>query len=194
MTDDALSKLWVSNGRIEEDQLHATVHATLEEHRAIRHREVAARIGLIGVLGVLFPVLVWFAAYGRTPAVRGGYALMAAGAAVAVFTEWVYLSWARQCDPRSIDTRSQLLNNAAILFRQVWLLRAAAFSTAPLFVGTALVGSWMYQHSSHTTGYVWWTGVVIGWAFVGLGSRAKAAELEKRRKGIEKLLRDMDDR
>jgi len=194
MTDDSLSKLWVSNGQIAEDQLHATVQATLEEHRATRQREIAARIGLIGVLGLLFPVLVWCAAYGKTPAVRGGYALMAVGAAVAVFTEWIYLSWARQCDPRSIDTRSQLLNNAAILFRQIWLLRAAALLTAPLFVGAAFIGTWMYQHSSHATGYVWWAGVVVVWAFVGFGSRRHAAKLENRRKGIETLLREMDDR
>lgn len=194
MTDDSLSKLWVSNGRMDEDQLHATVHATLEEHRAIRHREVAARIGLIGVLGVLFPVLVWFAAYGKTPAVRGGYALMAAGSAVAVITEWIYLSWTRQCDPTSIDSRSQLMNNAAILFRQIWLLRAAAVLTAPLFVGAAFIGSWMYQHSSHTTGYVWWTGFAVVWVFVALGTRGKATQLENSRKGIDRLLREMDGR
>ena len=194
MTDDSLSKLWISNGRIEEGQLHATVHATLEEHRAIRQREVAARIGLCGVLGVLFPVLVWFAAYGKTPAVRGGYTLMAAGSAVAVITEWIYLSWTRQCDPTSIDSRSQLVNNAAILFRQIWLLRAAALLTAPLFVGAAFIGGWMYQHSSHTTGYVWWTGLAAAWLFVGLGTRGKAKQLEVSRTGIERLLREMDER
>lgn len=194
MTDDSLSRLWVSNDRVAEDRLQAAVRAALEEHRAVRQREVAARVGLAGVLGVLFPVLVWFAAFGKTPAVRGGYALMAAGSAVSVFTEWIYLSWTKQCDPRSIDMRSQLMNNAAILFRQVWLLRTAWLLTAPLFLGGALVGSWIYQHSGHATGYVWWAGMAVAWAFVALGSRAGTAKLELRRTQIEELLREMDER
>ena len=194
MTDDSLSKLWVSDDRVGDNRLRAAVSAALEEHRVGRQREVAARVGLAVLLGILFPVLVWCSAFGKTPAVRGGYALMAAGSAVAVFTEWMYLSWTRQCDPRAIDMRSQLMNNAAILFRQAWLLRSAGLLTAPLFLGGALVGSWLYQHSGHATGYVWWTGMAVIWAIVGLGSWTGAARLQIRRMQIEELLREMDER
>ena len=74
----------------------AAMTATLLESGERRLRAA----GMIA-LAVLCPVLLWCAAYGITPLVRGGYALMAAGTAILVYAEWAYLEWCRQARPGS---------------------------------------------------------------------------------------------
>ena len=67
------------------------VNAVLNEDRAAREKDRWTNIGGGLSVALLCPALLWCAAYGITPLVRGGYALMAAGTAILVSTGWMYL-------------------------------------------------------------------------------------------------------
>ena len=54
---------------------------------------------MLFALALLVPTMLWGAAYGVTPLVRGAYALMAVGSAMIVAAEWIYLEWSRQALP-----------------------------------------------------------------------------------------------
>src|SRR5688572_825405 len=84
------------------------MNAVLNEDRSCRGREQAIRIASVLALALLCPALLWCAAYGTTPLVRGGYALMAVGTAVLVSTELIYMAWSRQALPGPADARSHL--------------------------------------------------------------------------------------
>src|SRR5688500_10098731 len=96
MSDDSLPAVWSSDQPTGRTTVVAAVDAALAEDRVSRHKERRVRIACVLALAVLCPALLWFAAHGRTPLVRGGYALMAAGTAVMVFAEWMYLVWSRE--------------------------------------------------------------------------------------------------
>ena len=130
------------------------------------------------------PVLLWAAAHGKTPLVRGGYALMALGAGLAVFAEWMYLSWSRQALPGPVDARSQLQNTALMLFRQSALMRTAAVWCAPIFLGTIFIATWLYQERGHASGYLLWTTVAVAWSVSAVGCRSMAAQVDRRRRRI----------
>ena len=87
------------------------------------------------------------------------YALMAAGTAVLVFAEWMYLDWSRQALPGPADARSQLHRTAVLLSREAWLVRTAPLWCAPIFIGTALIGAWVYREVGHAAGYLLWATV-----------------------------------
>src|SRR5687767_9246253 len=108
MSDDSVRAVWISGQPFDKATVMTAVHAALTEDRAVRDKERWLRIASVFAVAVLCPVLLWCAAFGRTPLVRGGYALMAAGTAVLVFAEWMYLDWSRQALPGPADARSQL--------------------------------------------------------------------------------------
>ena len=66
------------------------MNAVLDEDRAARDKDRRTHIAAGSVLALLCPALLWCAAYGITPLVRGGYALMATGTAILVSTGWRY--------------------------------------------------------------------------------------------------------
>ena len=191
MSDDSLAAVWRADSPVQKSTLLAAIDAVLNEDRAGRDKERAIRIASLLLLSLLCSALLWCAAYGTTPLVRGGYALMAAGTAVLVSAEWIYLAWSRQALPGPADARSQLLTTAFVLARQARLLRTAPLWCAPIFVGTALIGGWMYQERSHTAAYLLWATVSAGWVIVAVGGAATGAKLDRRRTRVEELLTEL---
>jgi len=167
------------------------MQAVLDEDRADRLRHAGLRALALTALAILCPVLIWCAAHGVTPIVRGGYALMATGAAVVGFAEWIYLSWSRQAQPAAVDAQSQLHTTAVMLRRLAVLMRMTGLWSAPVFVGVAFIGTWLYQERSHAGGYMLWSVVVVGWSVAVAGSMSKAARLDQRRLRMEELLADL---
>ena len=191
MSDDSLPAVWIADPPIQKDTVLTAMTAILNEDRASRDKERAIRIASVLALALLCPALLWCAAYGTTPLVRGGYALMAAGTAVLVSTEWIYLAWSRQALPGPADARSQLQKTAFMLARQGRLLRTAPLWCAPVFIGTALIGVWLFQERSHAAGYMLWTIVATGWCIVAAGGTLTGTKIDQRRVRIEQLLSDL---
>jgi hypothetical protein len=149
------------------------------------------RIAFVIALCLLCPATLWCAAYGKTPLVRGAYALMGAGTAVAVFAEWLYLSWSRQALPGPADTRSQLQTTALQLARQANLFRTGPLWSAPIFVGVAMIGLWLYEERSHAGGDALWAITAAGWIVASVGGAAKARTIDARRSRMERMLGDL---
>ena len=181
MNDDALPAVWIADPPIQKDTVLTAINAVLDEDRACRGKERSIRVASVLALALLCPALLWCAAYGITPLVRGGYALMAAGTAVLVSTEWIYLAWSRQTLPGPADARSQLQKTAFVLARQARLMRTAALWCAPVFMGTALIGVWLFQERSQAEGYMLWAIVGMGWGIVLLGGAATGRKIDRRR-------------
>ena len=168
------------------------VDAVLREARAEHDKERWIRIGVRPRAGaVLCPVLVWCAAHGITPLVRGGYALMAVGAAILVYAEWTYLEWFRQARPGPADARTQLQRTAFLVSRQANLLRTMPLWSAPVFIGTAMIGLWLYQQRSQVGGSLLWAGLGAGWVLMVVGGLSKGRALDRRRSRMEQLLNDL---
>jgi hypothetical protein len=165
--------------------------AVLNEDRAARDKERGVRIVTGLALALLCPALLWCAAYGITPLVRGGYALMAAGTAILVSTFWIYESWSRQALPGPADARSQLQKSAFLLSRQASLMRTAPLCCAPIFLGTALISAWIYQQRSTTGGYLLWAVVAAGWLVVSVSGISTGRKLDQRRARMERLLSEL---
>jgi hypothetical protein len=140
---------------------------------------------------LLLPVLLWSAAHGVTPLVRGAYALMAAGGAVIVFAEWSYLEWSRQALPGPADARSQLQKAAFMLGRQVMLMNTAPIWSSPVFIGVTLIGVWLYRERTHAEAFVIWTITTAGWLATALGTIAVRARLNERKLQMERLLGEL---
>ena len=193
MIDDtsALPAVWMSDESTRNGELASAIDAVLNADRAARERENRIRHGSLLALICLLPPLLWFAAHGVTPVVRGAYALMAAGAAVVLYAEWMYLDWSRQALPGPDDARSQLQKTAFMLARQIELLRTAPFWTSPVFVGVALIGFWLYGARSHSGAFVLWTLTAAGWLVMSLGMASVGARLGKTRLEVERLLREL---
>ena len=191
MRDDSLSSVWTGDPPMEKNAVLAAVTAVLHEDRASRERERAIRIPSLLALAVLCPVLLWCAAYGISPIIRGAYALMAAGSAVLVATEWMFFEWDRHALPGPMDARSQLQKTAFMLARQATLMKTALLWSAPVFIGTALIGLWLYQERSHGAGYLLWAFVGPAWCVASIGGGAMGVKLDQRRLRIERLLTDL---
>jgi hypothetical protein len=191
MNDDSLPAIWMSDPPVDREAVKTAMNAVLDEDRAARYKDRRIRIGCVVALALLCPVLVWCAVYGISPLVRGGYALMAVGTTVLVSLEWIYLTWSWQALPGPADARSQLQASTYFLSRQSSLLRMAALWCAPIFIGTALLGLWLYQQRSATGGSLLWGGVVVGWVAVSVGGLSIGAKLDERRRRMERLLTDL---
>jgi hypothetical protein len=191
MSDESLPAVWIGDPPMEKNTVLAAMNAVLDEDRACREKERAIRIVSVLALALLCPALLWCAAYGISPMVRAGYALMAAGTAVLVTTEWIYLAWSRHALPGPVDARSQLQKTAFVLARQARLMKTALLWCAPVFIGTALIGVWLYQERSHSAGYLLWAIVGTAWCLVSVGGGSMGAKLDQRRMRIERLLTDL---
>ncbi len=191
MSHDSLPAVWVGDPPMEKDAMLAAANAVLDEDRASREKERAMRIASVLALAGLCPVLLWCAAYGISPIVRGAYALMAAGTAVLVTTEWIYLAWSRHAFPGPVDARSQLQKTAFVLARQARLMKTALLWCAPVFIGAVLIGVWLYQERSHTQGYLMWALVGTAWCVVSVGGGSMGTKLDQRRLRIERVLGDL---
>ena len=191
MNDDALPAIWMSDPPVDKEVVMHAVNAVLDEDRAAREKDRRIRIGFIFAPALLCPVVMWAAVYGISPLVRGGYALMAVGTAVLVSMEWMYLTWSRLALPGPADARSQLQKSTFLLSRQASLARMAVLWCAPVFLGTALIGLWLYQQRSATGGSLLWAAVVVGWVVVSVGGMSIGAKLDDRRARMERLLADL---
>jgi hypothetical protein len=193
MSDDgrALSATWMSDDPVDKAGIRSAVEAVLDRDRAARERERRGRIGAVAALACLLPLILWFAAHGVTPLVRGAYALMAAGGAVIVFAEWIYLDWSRQALPGPVDARSQLQKTAFMLARQVMLLTTAPIWSSPIFVGVALIALWMFRERTHAGAFVLWAVTAAGWLALALGTIAARARLNERRQEMERVLGEL---
>lgn len=193
LNDDTLSAIWTSEGSagVDKEKVMNVVNTVLDEDRTAREQERRIRLVLLVVLALFCPVLVWCAAFGVAPLVRGGYALMAAGAAMVVCAEWTYLEWLRRALPGPADARSQLQRTAFLVARQATLLRTAGLWSAPVFIGTAMIGLWLYQQRSHAGGYLLWMALGAAWLLGAAGGLSKGAALDRRRSRMEQLLNDL---
>jgi len=135
---------------------------------------------------------LWLAAYGKTPLVRGAYALMGAGTAVAMFADWMYLTWSRHAIPGPADVRSQLQTTAILLGRQANLLKTGPLWSAPIFLGAALVSLWIYQERSHAEADLLWAIVGTAWVVGSVASVAKGKRIDERRSRVDRMLADWE--
>ena len=85
MNHDALRAVWVSHPDTHKENLMTLMNAVLDEDRAACEKDRWVRVAAVIAVGLLCPALLWFAANGRTPLVRGGYSLMAMGTAMVLF-------------------------------------------------------------------------------------------------------------
>jgi hypothetical protein len=191
MADDELFETWTAGGGMPHEQVRRAVDAALAEDTATRARGRRARRAALGCAAVLWAILLWSAAHGITPLVRGGYALMAAGVAVMLFAESAYASWTQQARPGLSDALTQLATTAAMLRRQATLMRTAAAWCAPIFIGGGLIGWWLYTERSHAGGVALWLIVAAGWLLSVVGGRSRGRDLDRRRARLEQLLGDL---
>ncbi len=191
MNDEVLPAIWMSDPPVDKAKVMTAMHAVLDEDRAVRGRERGIRVASVLVLALLCPALMWCAAYGVSPLVRGVYALMAVGAAALVATEWIYLTWSQQAMPGPADARSQLQKSTFLLSRQASLMRMAALWCAPVFLGAGFIGLWLYQQRSAAGGSLLGATVVIGWIVMFVCGASAAAKLDDRRRRMEQLLSDL---
>ena len=135
MTPDPLQELWTLQETTRKETVMNSIQLILDEDKACRKREHRANLRVAPVHLVLLPILLWFAAIAKTPLVREGYALMAAGVAIGLSVSWLFASWSRQALPGPVDTRSQLQKAAFLLSREASLARASFLWTAPVLSG-----------------------------------------------------------
>lgn len=191
MIDDSLPVFWMSDETVSKDTVRTAVHNALAEDRASRDKERSVRAVSIAVVALLCPLLAWSAAHGVTPLVRGGYVFMAVGAGIMITAEWMYLAWSREALPGPIDARAQLQTSAFLLARQAHLLRTAPLWCAPLFVGAALIGAWIFEERSHPESYVLFAVFGAVWLLTGFVGRSQGAKLDAQRHRLEGFLADL---
>ena len=79
MHDDALVRAWMDSQESSKEPVRRAIDAALAQDQIERDRGRWLRNLSLGAAAVLWVVLIWCAAHGIAPLVRGGYALMAAG-------------------------------------------------------------------------------------------------------------------
>ncbi len=187
----SLSAVWMSGPPASEEEMATAIGRVLDKDRETRHRERRGRVGGLFALVCLVPTTMWAAVYGVTPLVRGAYALMAVGTALLVAAEWLYLEWSRRGLPGPADARSQLQTIAFMLGRQITLTTAAPILTAPVFAGTAMIGTWLYRDRTHEAAFGVWSIVVAGWILMAWGVVSLRAKLNERRLHMERVLSEL---
>ena len=167
------------------------MNAVLDEYHTAQEKERLSRLVSVIAEALLFPALLWCAAYGKTPLVRGGYALMAVGTAVVLFAVWMHRGWSREALPGPADARSHLQKTGFLLARQANLLRTAPVWCAPVFIGGLLIGQWLYQERSHSGGYLLWVTIAALWLISAVAGISKGKQLDTLRSRMEQLLNDL---
>jgi hypothetical protein len=192
VSDDSLRALWASDPHpLTRAAAGSAVDRVLVEDRAERDKQRGAQTAAALVLALLCPALLWCAAYGVSPLVRGGYALMAAGTATLVVAGWIYSAFSRQALPGPVDSRSHLQRAAFLLSRQASLARMAWLFCAPVCIGTALIATWIYHDRSVAGGYALWAVVACAWLLASLNGMSSSETLRERRVRIEQLLEEL---
>ena len=186
----ALPAIWMS-GESTGNGVTSAIDAALDKDRAARERDGRVRRGSLVAVTCLLPPLLWAAAHGVTPLVRGAYALMAGGVAVLVYAEWMYLDWSRQALPGPADARSQLQASAFMLERQIRMLRTAALWSSPIFTGAVMIGVWLYGARTHYGAFLVWILTAAGWLGAWLGTRSGQSRLGEMKLEMERLLREL---
>lgn len=193
MNDDAssLRAAWMADPPTAERDPRSVVRDLIQKDRAERLRERRLRLGGMAALSALIPVLIWAAAHGVAPVVRGAYALMSAGCAAGLAAEWLYLDWSRRALPGPDDTRSQLQTTAFMLGRQEWLAKTAPLWTLPVFVGVALIGVWVYSERTLAAAATLWALDLVAWIGSGIVAWHAAAGTSRRKLTVEDALADL---
>jgi len=192
MHDDALVRAWMDSQDSSQEPVRRAVDAALAQDQIERDRGRWLRNLSLGAAAVLWVVLIWCAAHGIAPLVRGGYALMAAGTAVMLFAGFSFAAWKVQARPGAQDSSTQLHTSVVLLAREARLARTAAAWCAPVFVGGLMIGWWVYAERSHVVASVVWTAMVAGWMATLLGGRTMAREYDVRRGQLERVLSDLE--
>jgi hypothetical protein len=192
MTDEAaaLQAAWMSAADFGESAPEA-IERILEKDRAERARERRMRTGGALMMMGLVPVLVWAAAHGVAPVIRGAYALMAVGCVAGGVAEWLYLVWSRRALPGPDDTRSQLQRTAFLLEWQRWLVLTAGLWSSPVFAGVLLICVWLYRERTPAGAVALAAVSVATWIVTGLVAARMAAALERRRRALQEALADL---
>ena len=191
MRDDSLPVFWMSDEPVSKEAVTRAVQHALDDDRISRQKDRSIRAASLVVVALLSPLLAWAATHGVTPLVRLGYLFMAAGVAIMITAEWIYLAWSRDALPGPVNTRSQLQRSAYLLERQAHLLRTAPFWSAPIFLGAMLVITWIFRERSHAEAYLLWFVLAAAWFGAGFAARAKWPMLEGQRRRLERLLADL---
>jgi len=84
-----------------------------------------------------------------------------------------------------------LQRTAFLVSRQANLLRTMPLWSAPVFIGTAMIGLWLYQQRSQVGGSLLWAGLGAGWMLMVAGGLWKGRALDRRRSRMEQLLKDL---
>lgn len=191
MIDDSLPVFWMSDEPVSKETVRTAVHNALAEDHAAHEKERSVRAASIAAVALLSPILAWSAAHGVTPLVRLGYVLMAAGSAIMITAEWMYLAWSREALPGPMDARAQLQRSAFLLVRQAHLIRTAPIWCAPVIVGAALIGVWVFRERSHAEGYLLFAIFGAAWLLAGFVGRSQGAKLDAQRQRLEHFLADL---
>jgi hypothetical protein len=191
MNDDALRAAWIGAHPTNKETLMTAMNAVLDEYDSARAKDRWDHLAALIVVALLCPALLWCAAYGKTPLVREGYALMAVGTAVMLFAEWMHRTWSRQALPGPADARSHLQKTGFLLARQATLFRTAPLWCAPVFIGGMLIALWLYRERSHAGGYLLWVSIATGWLMIAVAGASKGKQLDTLRSRMEQLLNDL---
>jgi hypothetical protein len=192
MHDDALVNAWMADADSSVEPVRRAVDAALARDESEGDRSEWIRNASLGTAAVLWVALIWCAAHGITPLVRGGYALMAVGIAVILFAEFAVLSWRFQARPGPSDSLTQIQTSITMLARQATLSRTALVWCAPIFIGGLMIAWWVYAERSHTSATVIAAAVVAGCAATLWGGSRMAREYDVRRAQLERVLRDLE--
>ena len=193
MSDDAfpLRAVWMSDQSVSADDVMSAVGRVLDKDRVARARERQVRIGGVIAVALLIPVLIWAAAYGVTPLIRGAYTMMAVGSALIIAAEWAYLEWSRQALPGPADARSQLQKTAFILARQIRLMKTAPLWSSPVFIGVALIAVWLYREQTRAGALALCAVTLAAWITAALRAWSTSAKFNDQRLELEKLLYEL---
>ena len=193
MNDDAVRAVWLAVQTSGDAAAMGTptVESVLREERLANQQERRIRFLLAVALIALCPVLLWAAAHGRTPLVRGAYGLMAIGVSVLVAAEWLWVRWSRQGLPGPADTRSQLRTAVFVLARQADLLKMALLWCAPIFIGAGMIAYWIARARSVTGGGALGVATGLAWVVAAAACFAKGRAIDERRSRLEQALGDL---
>lgn len=192
MSDEDLRAIWTSDRMTSRKAATAAIDRVLEEERAGRRKERSVRLACLSAVILLCPTLLWAAAFGTTPLVRAGYALMAVGVVALISSELMYLALSTDAISGQMDAFSQLQTTRVRLVRQAALVRTAGLWSAPVFAGTALVGSWLYSHVGIVAASLIWVAASGGWVATSLGGVASGRQVDLRRAWIEQVLSELE--
>jgi hypothetical protein len=62
---------------------------------------------------------------------------------------------------------------------------------APIFIGTALIGAWVYREVGHAAGYLLWATVETAWFVTFVTGIARGTRLNEQRIRMEQLMSDL---